>query len=522
MVYEYNETENLHLTTKGWRVKLYRLNTDGSWDDCGTGRIAVFFKGGEQQDAGEVTSSSSSDDTLQGCSHSNQEEIVVRNRGEDSDHNDENNVIREDSEDKQNDPESDAAHATDSIEKHILCMHAEQSTQPETASVNSVMNDNSNNSVPVTSVPTPRVLLRVPVLTKEAYQRQGDNIITWCEPNFHFMNGNMTNIPIHEVNGPTNEQDESSHNDRANSAVATDSGVDLALSFQDNAGCLDIWNQISEIQRLFHASNSNTDVGIEDIPHSTSSQSPALQQHDTQQQYVNGVVNENTSNTLSNSPVSIVADDDENAAANTGAEQNTSTTGYLDYTSSHTVSSAMHHGSSNLPSTLNFPQVSCANLEQVANLVLLPSNNHQFSQILLCNNHQYFFDLLEIFDELETACDYDNLANLAVIVKTVLLLNEPGIVELICENLDLPSHQYSLSNKDNSVSANEGASSSCDNTDVFTRVCAILEYDPDLRVKANHRQHLSRVKVSDLSAVLYFIMLANCIPAFIVSDCVRN
>jgi len=27
----------------GWRVKLYRLNVDGSWDDCGTGRICCHY-----------------------------------------------------------------------------------------------------------------------------------------------------------------------------------------------------------------------------------------------------------------------------------------------------------------------------------------------------------------------------------------------------------------------------------------------------------------------------------------------
>jgi hypothetical protein len=46
----------------------------------------------------------------------------------------------------------------------------------------------------------------------EVYSRQGDNIITWCEP----QRG----------------------------------GVDLALSFQDNAGCLDVWGQIMAQQRL--------------------------------------------------------------------------------------------------------------------------------------------------------------------------------------------------------------------------------------------------------------------------------
>ena len=29
--------------SNGWRVKLYSLNSDGSWDDCGTGRITCIF-----------------------------------------------------------------------------------------------------------------------------------------------------------------------------------------------------------------------------------------------------------------------------------------------------------------------------------------------------------------------------------------------------------------------------------------------------------------------------------------------
>eukprot|EP00978_Attheya_sp_CCMP212_P032828 scaffold129820_cov28-Attheya_sp.AAC.1 len=32
----------------GWRVKLYRLNADGSWDDCGTGRIVCLFRHNHQ------------------------------------------------------------------------------------------------------------------------------------------------------------------------------------------------------------------------------------------------------------------------------------------------------------------------------------------------------------------------------------------------------------------------------------------------------------------------------------------
>jgi lipoate synthase len=43
------------------------------------------------------------------------------------------------------------------------------------------------------------------VVDEDVYQRQGDNIITWCEP----------------------------------------MGLDLALSFQENSGCLEIWGQVS-------------------------------------------------------------------------------------------------------------------------------------------------------------------------------------------------------------------------------------------------------------------------------------
>ena len=61
------------------------------------------------------------------------------------------------------------------------------------------------------------LLLRTRILLRDPYQRQGDNIITWCEPFYVSRNSG---------------------------------GVDLALSFQDNAGCLDtgIWRQITHVQ----------------------------------------------------------------------------------------------------------------------------------------------------------------------------------------------------------------------------------------------------------------------------------
>jgi len=354
--YEYNEEENLLLTTKGWRVKLYRLNSDGSWDDCGTGRIAVFF-------------------TEQNAS--------------------------------------------------MLCMHAETHA------------DDSEDAAP-------KVLLRVDVLVKDAYQRQGDNIITWCEPNF------LPNLEARAGNsgaGNGNNAADSAETDGDNVG-----GVDLALSFQDNAGCLDVWNQISEIQRLNHQACLDFSNGGGAGDNACDGGAATPQNGDN------------------NSTGSVVTDDEH------AAEQ-----GYLDYTNYATRQqerSAPLHGHAHAPS--NFPQVTCPNLEQISNLILLPSNSHQFSQLVLCNNYQYLFDLLNIFEELEEAGDYNNLANLAVIVKSVLLLNEPGVVELICEGGIF----------EEGGEQDDGFS----DKDVFTRVCAILEYDPDLRVKANHRLHLSRVK----------------------------
>ena len=137
---------------EGWRVKLYRLNADGSWDDCGTGRILCLYKPSTKGDGPAASHSNSS---LAGDAWIYQE-----------------------------------------LREPTLCMHSE---------------------VPASgSSSAPRILLRTRILLRDAYQRQGDNIITWCEP--YLEEGNPAQ------------------------------GVDLALSFQDNAGCLDIWRQITQVQ----------------------------------------------------------------------------------------------------------------------------------------------------------------------------------------------------------------------------------------------------------------------------------
>ena len=145
--------------TEGWRVKLYRLNADGSWDDCGTGSILCLYKKGLNQSSTPPPSRA-------------------------------NNTAPS--------PLTGDAWIYHELGEPTLCMHSEV----------------KNPTMGTTSAP--RILLRTRILLRDAYQRQGDNIITWCEP--YMEEGNPAQ------------------------------GVDLALSFQDIAGCLDIWRQITQVQ----------------------------------------------------------------------------------------------------------------------------------------------------------------------------------------------------------------------------------------------------------------------------------
>ena len=111
---------------KGWRVKLYRLNADGSWEDCGTGRIVCQYKKSPKQP------------------NESPQDQLYRELGEPT-----------------------------------LCMHAEkegEQQQQQQQPVDSSSNEGSS-----------KVLLRTRILLRDAYQRQGDNIITWCEPYYGDM-----------------------------------------------------------------------------------------------------------------------------------------------------------------------------------------------------------------------------------------------------------------------------------------------------------------------------------------------
>jgi len=76
--------------------------------------------------------------------------------------------------------------------------------------------ENLGSCLLILSEDSQKELLKCKVLDEDVYQRQGDNIITWNEPTGHSEEGN--------------------------------GGIDLALSFQENAGCLEIWKRICEVQ----------------------------------------------------------------------------------------------------------------------------------------------------------------------------------------------------------------------------------------------------------------------------------
>ena len=211
-------------------MKLYRLNADGSWDDCGTGRIMCLYKPSPAKHAPPPPTASSlsqgagtgvnSSDTTTGAStggsiNSNNNPTSTGTTGSTGQIPNNNN----------NNPPAAAmgdAYVYQELGEPTLCMHSEVSgTATGTAHM-------------------PRILLRTRILLRDAYQRQGDNIITWCEP--YLEEGNPAQ------------------------------GVDLALSFQDNAGCLDIWRQITDVQskaaHYFRRANTggDPDPGVWPMP----------------------------------------------------------------------------------------------------------------------------------------------------------------------------------------------------------------------------------------------------------------
>lgn len=213
----------------GWRVKLYRLNADGSWDDCGTGRVLCLYKpamakaNSNSPMPRNTTSSYSSDNGSNSSSPYNAalDAWICQELGEPT-----------------------------------LCMHAEL----------------------VCETTQPRILLRTRILLRDAYQRQGENIITWCEP---YYDNSIANHSEHS----------NANNSNGSGSKCNSGGVDLALSFQDNAGCLDIWKQITHVQR--RASELYRSYQQQQSSAQSSSQAQHQGNNDDQQQTNNDNLNRN-------------------------------------------------------------------------------------------------------------------------------------------------------------------------------------------------------------------------------------
>ena len=212
---------------EGWRVKLYRLNADGSWDDCGTGRILCLYKPKPPPSAQNTDHKNDSPTAKNITNVSGNNNNSISSNSKNNDNNESNLSSYNSQSNNSNDPNSDSAIYVE-LGEPTLCMHSEISNaanrnnntspsiqqQPSINHSNNITNSNENNTG--NGYNNRRILLRTRILLRDAYQRQGDNIITWCEP--YLEEGNPAQ------------------------------GVDLALSFQDNAGCIDIWRQITQVQ----------------------------------------------------------------------------------------------------------------------------------------------------------------------------------------------------------------------------------------------------------------------------------
>ena len=380
---------------EGWRVKLYRLNADGSWDDCGTGRIVCLYK----------TSSSGA-----GAGDSPQEQIYQE------------------------------------LGEPTLCMQAESSP--------------------------PRVLLRTKILLRDAYQRQGDNIITWCEPYFEdsssqHQDGQPQGVSLQQIDTSDCCSDWKNHVRLSHSFPSWQ--VDLALSFQDNAGCLDIWRQITQVQSraadwfrshgLLSKSNcasATAQTSPETMPSVTDmAQAVAAAHHASLQRQQQHAMWVNVASEAAQNHFQHTLDDDDDPAE--FREQDAEAVAV-----SMAAAAAAAYGGCGGTELPHPPTLQ--NLEEIADLIAaaqpLPQRE-SLAMFISKNDCSYLKDLLQLFEPAEARQDYGALATLAASVKTILLLNEPSVIDVIVND-----------------------------EIIYEKICSTLEYDPDLRDKANHRWFL--------------------------------
>jgi len=429
----------------GWRVKLYRLNADGSWDDCGTGRIVCLYRppliGSSDRSLATTPPPPISESPQQHHpDHTTSDNSILQEKVREKNVTpggtfSENKNDSSGSDDNVNNSNADSGSQTEQwlyqeTGEATLCVQAE-----------------------VTKLNRqPRVLLRTRILLRDAYQRQGDNIITWCEPYYislqeqqhggsdaaadPFMTGGNAEA--------TNTENSNDKDDEENSGSSQNTGVDLALSFQDNAGCLDIWRQITHVQgrasellrRHQHEKGGNSSV--EDMAARVAAQHHADLQRQQQEQ--------NELWSPSSSQQQLHSADDQ-MLMRSGPEGG----------------DIYNNALVECPQSLPHPPT-LHNLEEIADTIAALQHVQQRESLAMWiakDECAYLKSLLALFPSAEVRGDYGKLATLAACVKTILLLNDPSILELIV-----------------SVAT------------IFEQVCSCMEYDPDLREKANHRWFL--------------------------------
>ncbi|KAL7518676.1 hypothetical protein ACHAWX_003487, partial [Stephanocyclus meneghinianus] len=227
----------------GWRVKLYRLNKDGTWDDCGTGRIQFYFaKANQSQIMQHQNPSLQEQQHQQQQQHSSHPTVATRQKK--ATHDTKTHPAHVSSEHspplKQPPQNFQSLHQAvfRELGEPMLCMRAEIPPQPEPPQQQSHGEEISSNNA------GNKVLLRTRVLLNNAYQCQGGNIITWCEP-FHVQGGGQQQ----QQQGQQQQQhSRQQHSTGRGPPPYQQIGVDLALSFQDNAGFKDIWQHILDVQ----------------------------------------------------------------------------------------------------------------------------------------------------------------------------------------------------------------------------------------------------------------------------------
>lgn len=213
------------------------------------------------------------------------------------------------------------------------------------------------------------------------------------------------------------------------------------MSFQDNAGCLDIWRQITHIQSraadCFRAKTTST-PSVADMAHAVAA--AHLQRHHNMWVQVEQQHQEQQQQQQHNAAVAV-----QMAAAAAAAA----------YPQQH--QQQQHTAELPRPPMLH-------NLEEVADLIAAAQaapQRESLAMFLAQHDCAYLKALLAMFPSAEAKQDYGALATLAACIKTIMLLNDPSIIEFI---------------------VGEG--------NVYEEVCSTLEYDPDLRDKANHRWFL--------------------------------